>query len=949
MRHGRPTANRAGGGFLARLGIRGKLNLLLLPPLVAVVLVSVPFVLTQANSAGAARQSAEVARHAQQLGGLMWQLQRERLLTGAFVATPSASPDQMLQQQKVVDAAVADVRAALGEDAPDELSAALTRIGSLGELRQNATRRGVALDSVARTYNAVVEAVIDALRLVPQLSSDAEGARELTALDALLRANEENSLRAMALIVTAVSLEAGRTIFDDATQRAPIFIDRFVKQGDDGDDAQRAAQVVQIEQSDAGRRVDELAAEVDKPRDAPATAQYVTDVLSAADAHAGQRRLVQERAITEIADSATERADSATQLAWAVGLGAGGLFLLVAFLAVAVSRSIAGPLRQLTTAATSVADLAGTELVRVTDTEEAEEQIPRLATIDVVSDDELGKLAAAFNRVQTTAAELVERQALTRRNTSLMFANVAKRTQNLVGRQLALIDEVERNEQDTRLLASLYRLDHLSTRLRRNADNLLVVSGTRDETRIAGPIELSTALRSALAEIEDYQRVKLGVVAEILLSSALGADLVLVFAELLENATSFSPPGSMVEVDTMLLADGACLVSIVDHGIGMTAEKLAEENQRLVERERLELAPTSVLGLFVVGRLARRHELGVELLATPTTGGVTARLTIPAALFSHRSGPRPKPEAAPAIPAQARPPVAPPARHAAAAPAAAVSTVDDRFRPPSPEPVRDRPAELPAPAIPALLGNGNGFRWFRELEPVWPDAEPDAEPAGTPEPEVAAVSSPESRGGLRRRVRGAQLPSPGTSAPVTSDPKPRHDPEATKAAMDGFASAFAKAAEASAPPAPPFAKGAEVGAPPAPAFPKAAEVSALTADPPPAPPTVVTEPVSPLPVRVPADASPVATAPFTAAAQSRDGLIRRVPGAQLAPGLRQQSAGRPLARAVVNRTKRDPAAERAAFDAFAAGLAKAEDVTADSPPQGVVAGRVMERGEESRK
>ncbi|MEV7093693.1 nitrate- and nitrite sensing domain-containing protein [Amycolatopsis sp. NPDC051045] len=920
MRHGGSAAERAGGGgFLARLGIRGKLNLLLLPPLVAVVLVSVPFVLTQANSAGAAAQSAAVARHAQQLGGLMWQLQRERLLTGAFVATPSASPEQMLQQRKVVDTTVAEVRASLGADAPDELSAALTRIGSLGELRENAARRGVALDSVARTYNAVIDAVIDALRLVPQLTSDAEGARELTALDALLRANEENSLRAMALIVTAVSPEAGRSILDDATQQAPIFVDRFVKQGDDGDDSERAALVVRVEQSDAGRRVDDLAAQVGNPRDTAGTTRYVSDVLSAADTHAGQRKLVQERAINEIADSATERADSATRLAWTVGLGAGGLFLLVAFLAVAVSRSIAGPLRQLTTAATSVADLAGTELVRVTDTEEVEAQIPRLATIDVVSGDELGKLAAAFNRVQTTAAELVERQALTRRNTSLMFANVAKRTQNLVGRQLALIDEVERNEQDTRLLASLYRLDHLSTRLRRNADNLLVVSGTRDETRIAGPIELSTALRSALAEIEDFQRVKLGVVAEILLSSALGADLVLVFAELLENATSFSPPGSMVEVDTMFLADGACLVSIVDHGIGMTAEKLAEENKRLVERERLELAPTSVLGLFVVGRLARRHELGVELLATPTTGGVTARLTIPPSLFTHRTELRPRTEPPPVIPAQAMPPIAPSQpRHAAPA---GLSDLD-AFRPPVAEPVRERPAELPAPAIPALLGHGNGFRWFRELEPVWPDAEPDTQPAEAPEPAMAAAT--ESRGGLRRRVRGAQLPSPGTTAPVADDSKPRHDPEATKAAMDGFAGAFAKAAE----------------------------VSALTADPPSAPPTVVTEPVSPPPPRVPvieAAAPPVATAPIAAAAQSRDGLIRRVPGAQLAPGLRQQSAGRPLARAVVNRPRRDPAAERAAFDAFAAGLAKAEDVTADSPPQGVVAGRVMERGEESRK
>src|SRR3954447_19397233 len=195
MRHGRASADRAGGGgLLARLGIRGKLNLLLLPPLAAVVLVSVPFVLTQASSAAAATQSATVARQAQQLGGLVWQLQRERLLTGAVVATPSASPDQMLQQQKVVDRTIGEVRASLGDDAPDELSAALTRIGSLAELRQNAARRGVALDSVARTYNAVIDAVIDALRLVPQLTGDAEGARELTALDALLRANEENSL-----------------------------------------------------------------------------------------------------------------------------------------------------------------------------------------------------------------------------------------------------------------------------------------------------------------------------------------------------------------------------------------------------------------------------------------------------------------------------------------------------------------------------------------------------------------------------------------------------------------------------------------------------------------------------------------------------------------------------------------------------------------------------------
>ncbi len=929
MTHGRSTPNRASGrklGILARLGIRGKLNLLLLPPLIAVVLVSVPFVLGQIGTAQAADQSAQVARNAQQLGGLVLQLQRERLLTGAYVANPAMTADSMLQQQKSVDTAVEAVRSSLGPSAPDELAASLVRIGSLGEIRQNALRRGVALDSVARTYHAVIGAVIDALRLVPQTGSDAEGTRELTALEALLRANEENSLRGMALIVTALSPDGGQSILDDATQQAPIFTDRFVQQAADGD---QAALVVNVEQSDAGRQIETLAAQVAGPRDAAGTTQYVTDVLTTSETLAGQRKLVQEKVIGEIADSATSRADSATQLAWIIGVGAAGLFLLVAFLAIAISRSIADPLRRLTSAATSVADLAGHELIRVTDTEEAEEVTPRLATIDVVSDDELGRLAAAFNRVQTTAAELVERQAITRRNVSLMFANVAKRTQNLVGRQLALVDELERNEQDVRLLASLYRLDHLSTRLRRNADNLLVVSGTRDEARISGPIELSTALRSALAEIEDYQRVRLGVVGEILISSALGADLVLVFAELLENATSFSPPGSMVEVDTMFLADGGCLVSIVDHGIGMTAEKLAEENRRLVERERLELAPTSVLGLFVVGRLARRHDLDVELLATPETGGVTVRVTIPSALFTHRTGLARKPEPAAGIPAPpSAPPALPPAPPAPPAPqpepepeyAATYRTLE-------PEPAA---AELPMPAIPALLSvsRGNGFRWFRQLEPVWPDAEPDhsAEPAEpVAEPVAAAASaSTEVRGGLRRRVKGAQLPAPGESAAAALPPaeKPHHDPEATKAAMDGFQSAFAKAAE----------------------------VTAMSSGPEASPPTVVTAPVAP-PSRAPKTSvfAPATTPIMAAPPAERDGLVRRVPGAQLAPGLRKQPEGRPQARAVVNRAQRDPAAERAAFDAFTSGLAKAGVSTADTTSTGAVAGRVMERGEESRK
>src|SRR5215211_3911211 len=144
---------------------------------------------------------------------------------------------------------------------------------------------------------------------------------------------------------------------------------------------------------------------------------------------------------------------------------------------------------------------------------------------------------------------------------------------------------------------------------------------------------LATALRSALAEIEEYQRVRVGAVCRGTVASPLVTDLVVVFAELLENATTFSPPASFVDVHAEMSWD-RCQVSIVDHGIGIPPDQMAEENHRLVERERLDITPTGVLGLFVVGRLARRHGLTVELLPTPGRG-ITAKVTIPPALLHH--------------------------------------------------------------------------------------------------------------------------------------------------------------------------------------------------------------------------------------------------------------------------------------------------------------------------
>ncbi len=750
-----------------------KLNLLIVPPLVAAVLVAVPFLLGQTGDAGSAAGTAESARQVRELGNLIWELQKERVLTAAHLASPGDDGEKLKRQHGNVDAAAGGVRAALGDEMSDELTTALVRLGSLTGLRQTALRGGSSFEGVARTYHADITAVIDSLRLVPQQTGDAEGTRQLTALEALLRASEQHAMRDTGLIVAAAKKQTGQALQNDAVMQARAFTERFVQQAD----AEHAAMVVTVEEGTDGRRVDELATRLP----AEPSPSFAAEALDAVSAQAELRKVAQDRVTDEITAAAAARASRAAVLAWTVGLGGAALFALVVWLVIAVRRSIANPLRNLTEAAGAVADLAGRELVRVSDTEVPDEQVPRLSAIDVSSGNELGRLAEAFNRVQGTAAQLVERQAITRRNVSLMFANVAKRTRSLVSRQLALVDELERDEQNEKLLASLYQLDHLSTRLRRTADNLLVIAGTREEAKLSGPMELGTVLRSALAEIEDYQRVRLGTVGKITVAPALGADLIQLFAELLDNATSFSPPESTVEVDITRTADRSCVVRIVDRGIGMTEARLTDENLRLVERERLDITPTSVLGLFVVGRLARRHALSVELLPTDG-GGVTARVTVPPGLLTQDLS---------ALPTVVTPAVPPPV---------------------APVPLQDR-----------------DFGWFMgddDITITFPAvcAEPD-HLSGDLSTEITLVSSAiarvavlpqpfpvppeqEGRAGLTRRVPGASL-SPGLRTDITPAAPPpaaehaaaswqQRDPAAERAALDAFANGLVLGAAAGA-------------------------------------------------------------------------------------------------------------------------------------------------------
>jgi signal transduction histidine kinase len=355
---------------------------------------------------------------------------------------------------------------------------------------------------------------------------------------------------------------------------------------------------------------------------------------------------VEKRIAADVDAAATDNREEALRTALLVG-GASLLLLIIVFgLSIGMARAVARPLRRLTASADRVARAAENELERVAD-DDAEHARPiHLDPVDVAARDEIGDLARAFDRVQSTAARLVERQVIGRRNVAQMFGHVGRRTQNLVGRQLALIDNLERRETDSERLRDLYRLDHMSSRLRRNASSLVVLSGGAGANEHMSPLSLNDVVRLALGEIEDYTRVDVEVPEEILVVPSLVADLTLLLAELMENATSFSPPHTRVTVTAAELRGGARL-AVVDHGLGLSPERLAEENARLTRRERLDLAPTEVLGLFVVGRLARRHGIEVTLTDTPE-GGVTAWVDLrPAHLVS-------RPEA---MPAAAPPPI----------------------------------------------------------------------------------------------------------------------------------------------------------------------------------------------------------------------------------------------------------------------------------------------------
>jgi hypothetical protein len=279
----------------------------------------------------------------------------------------------------------------------------------------------------------------------------------------------------------------------------------------------------------------------------------------------------------------------------------------------------------------------------------ADEQLPRIMTrlrngedVDVTADirpldfgaDEIGDVAEAFNRAESAAVTAAVEEARTRGGINALFLNIAHRSQIVVHRQLELLDKAEHGEEDPNRLSVLFELDHLSTRARRNAENLIILGGELPGRQWRNPVPLVELARSAIAETEDYARVHTGQMAGVAIVGNVVADLIHLIAELVENATSYSPPESRVDVIGNVVGRGA-VVEIVDQGLGMSRDQIAHANDILREPPNFSVANLSSdsrMGLLVVSRIAHRNGVSVKL-SESDYGGIRAIVLIPTGLI----------------------------------------------------------------------------------------------------------------------------------------------------------------------------------------------------------------------------------------------------------------------------------------------------------------------------
>jgi HAMP domain-containing protein len=672
--------------MLRNAPIRTKLIASLLGPLLVLAVVGLVGIRqNQAESHQAARSTA-FARLAAGLAPLIHELQAERSLSTSYIDSDRKAWGQRLaEQRRRLDRVAAHYRASaerLGADdrqLAEKIEYGLAELGRLGEQRraidtapiepddlavgpsielheeegeedlENAVEHGHGpIDTPGKALEQYTDTISDLLDINTEIapgSNDEALLKGVAASVSLARAKDfADTQRSLMQRVYAArrfqgaeharlsALVAAETVYRsqfeaNATEAQHAFFEDIVA----GEDVEAVDRY--LEHALGSSKV--------QPR-LGVTAQ---DWFDAMTVKLDRMRTVEQRLSGDVIATSSAIQQGADRRAWLYSLLLAAGLVLALVLALITARSLIRPMRRLEAAAEETAERRLPGVVqRLQDGEQVDLQVESAPPIEVRSRDEIGHLAEAFNAVHRVAVRVAGREAALRRSIGDMFLNLARRSQSLIERQLEVIDELELSGSEAQVRARLGELDHLATRMRRNAENLIILSGSEPARRWRGPIGLVDVVRAAVEEVREHTRVELLPIDQVQLAGHAAADVMHLLAELIENAVSFSAPGTKALVAGQPLPAGY-LLEIEDQGLGMTDEQLVKVNHRLAKPPDIDFALAKMLGFFVVTQLAARHGIKVQLRHS-WYGGITALVLLPKQLITNPPELAPLPGAA---------------------------------------------------------------------------------------------------------------------------------------------------------------------------------------------------------------------------------------------------------------------------------------------------------------
>ena len=617
--------------------VRTRIFLLVLVPVLSLIgLYAFATSITARDAINLARASTEKNATGEPTGAFVAQLDSERMLAVVYLSDPSGANLAKLELQEAkTSAAAAALRAALTSPTTmnnasvaeeQAITTLLADAARLPSLRSQIAAQIITRARAFATYNTTVGDADLVLNAVIRQQTNAQLVAQALAF-VRLGSSEDMLLQENTLLLADLAgrsfpaadlqqftgLVGARRQLLSQTLPALDPVYRTYYQHDVSPHA-TAEQVTQEKAVERGTR----------PRSRPAIQPLawekavgaVADGLSAAGAQS--------------ADALTVQARSAARGTYLRLIVTGGAGLLAVILTIVMSLLIGRrQVRELAELRESALDLASVRLPDVVARLAAGPPVDIPAELPDIphSSDEVGQVRQAFAAVQQTAVEAAVSQAKLRHGISDIFRNLARRSQSLLHRQLAVLDAMERRAGDPHELEDLFRVDHLATRMRRHAESLIILSGESPARGWRHPVPLVDVLRAAVAEVEDYTRIKVTATTQAALAGPAVGDVIHMVAELAENATIYSPPHTPVSITGSIVGQGFA-VEIEDRGLGLSTEHRAEINARLENPPTFDLSGSDQLGLFVAGQLAKRHHIKISLRNSPY-GGTTAIVLIP--------------------------------------------------------------------------------------------------------------------------------------------------------------------------------------------------------------------------------------------------------------------------------------------------------------------------------